>query len=198
MGSVKQKIEMQPTESQQITKLLTDLSDGNESALETLMPLVYSELHGIAKRFMANQREGHTFQTSDLIHEAYIKLFDNGEKNWHNRAHFFGVAVQAMRHILVDYSRSKQRRKRGGNPRQITLDENALVSKDSTSEILELNEALENLAKLDKRKVRVVEMKFFGGLTMAEIAQVLDVSPETAKRDWSFARTWLMRELSGT
>jgi RNA polymerase sigma factor (TIGR02999 family) len=190
------ELKMDITESQQITKLLIDWSGGNKSALENLMPMVYDELHRIARRFMANQKEEHTFQTSDLIHEAYLKLVENDEKDWHNRAHFFGVAGQAMRHILVDYARSKSRQKRGGDAYEITLDENAAVSGDNLSQILELNEVLDKLGALDERKVRVVEMKFFGGLTMDEIAKVLKISPETAKRDWSFARIWLMRELS--
>lgn len=187
---------MQGTESEQITKLLIDWSGGNRSALENLMPIVYDELRRIAKRFMANQDGEHTFQTSDLIHEAYLKLVENDEKHWQNRAHFFGVAGQAMRHILVDYARSKHRQKRGGERLKVELDENAIVSADNITQILELNEVLERLADLDERKVRVVEMKFFGGLTMDEIAEVLNVSPETAKRDWSFARAWLLRELS--
>lgn len=187
---------MENNNSVQITKLLIDWSGGNKLALESLMPMVYDELRRIARRFMANQKREHTLQTSDLIHEAYIKLVDNNEKDWHSRAHFFGVAGQAMRHILVDYARSKERQKRGGKARDVSLDENAVISNDNSSDILELNEVLEKLAKLDPRKVSVVELKFFGGLTIDEIAEVLKISPETVKRDWSFARTWLLKELS--
>ncbi len=182
-------------DSPQITQILNELSLGNRVAFDQLMPLVYDELRRIAKRFMNQQNIGHTLQTTELIHEAYLKLADKEQQSWQNRSHFFGVAAQAMRHILVDYARAKQSQKRGGIQQQITLDENAVVSKDNSDEIVALNEALENLSKLDERKVKVVEMKFFGGLTMEEIAEVLQISPETVKRDWKFARTWLLREL---
>lgn len=182
--------------SQQITKLLVDWSHGNELALEQLIPLVYDELRQIARRYLRSQPSGHTYQTTELIHEAYLKIAGQREQNWQNRSHFFGVAAQAMRHILVDYARAKQSRKRGGVQVQVTLDENAIVSKNNSREIIALNDALEVLGKLDDRKVKVVEMKFFGGLTMEEIADVLKISPETAKRDWRFARTWLLRELA--
>ncbi len=189
---------MPNAESQEITRFLVDWSNGNQSALENLMPIVYDELRRIAKRFIKQQNGNHTLQTTELIHEAYLKLIDNKEKEWHNRAHFFSVAAQAMRHILVDNARSKQRQKRSGAAYQITFDENAFVSKDISGEIIALHEALDNLGKFDERKVRVVEMKFFGGLTMKEIAEVLKISPETVKRDWGFSRTWLLRELSGS
>ncbi len=182
--------------SHQITQFLDELSHGNDIAFGELMPLVYDELRRMAKRYMRGQSAGHTFQTTELIHEAYLKLVDNKEKEWKNRSHFFGVASQAMRHILVDYARGKQSLKRGGSPQQITLDENAIISSNSSNEMLAVHEALEKLGELDKRKVRVVEMKFFGGLTMEEIAEVLFISPETVKRDWKFSRTWLLRELS--
>ncbi len=183
-------------DSHQITELLGELSLGNDVAFEQLMPLVYDELRIMAKRFMSGQNRDHTLQTTGLIHEAYLKLAENKDKEWSSRSHFFGVASQAMRHILVDYARSKQSKKRGGGAFQITLDENAVISRDNSDEIIALNEALENLAKMDERKVRVVEMKFFGGLTMEEISEVLRISPETVKRDWKFARTWLLRELA--
>ncbi len=126
----------------------------------------------------------------------YLKIVDNKEKEWQNRLHFFGVAAKAMRHILVDYARAKHTQKRGGVKHQTTLDECAAISKDTPVEILDLNEALINLGKLDERKVQVVEMKYFGGLSIEEIAEVLKISPETVKRDWKFSRTWLLRELS--
>lgn len=169
---------------------------GNHFALEELFPLVYEELRRMAQRYLRKQPSGHTFQTTELIHETYLKIANKDEKNWQNRAHFFGVAAQAMRHILVDYARLKQSKKRGGVQHQITLDETALVSKDNSGEIVALNEALERLGKLDERKFRVVEMKFFGGLSVEEIAEVLKVSSKTVKRDWQFSRTWLLRELS--
>jgi RNA polymerase sigma factor (TIGR02999 family) len=187
---------MNDTESVEITKLLIDWGNGNELALEKLVPLVYDELHRMAKRYMRGQSDAHTLQTTELIHEAYLKLIDNNQKEWKNRSHFFGVASQAMRHILVDYARAKQSQKRGGIQHQITLDENAAVFIDSSDDVVALNEALEKLEVLDQRKVKVVEMKFFGGLTMEEIGEVLKISPETVKRDWRFARTWLLRELS--
>ena len=184
-------------ESHQITQLLIDWSNGSELALEQLFPLVYDELRRMARSYMRRQPSGHTFQTTELIHEAYIKLAKNDEKNWQNRAHFFGVAAQAMRHILVDYARSKQSKKRGGWQERVTLSENAVVSVEHSEQIVELDNVLKHLATMDERKSRVVELKFFGGLSIEEIAEVLRISPETVKRDWRFARTWLLRELTG-
>ena len=184
--------------SQQITLLLVDWSRGNEFALEQLMPLVYDELRRMARRYMRGQPSGHTFQTTELIHEAYLKLAKQDAQNWQNRAHFFGVAAQAMRHILVDYARSKHSRKRGGLAEKITLEENLVASANRSEEIVALDEALKRLAILDERKSRVVEMKYFGGSTTEEIAEVLKTSPETVKRDWKFARTWLLREITNT
>ena len=183
-------------DSPQITQLLVEWGGGNQSALESLIPLVYDELHRIAKRYMRQQSAGHTFQTTELIHEAYLKLAKQDEQNWQNRAHFFGVAAQAMRHILVDYARSKQSQKRGGWQEKVTLDDKAAISIQRSEEMLNLDEALTRLAELDDRKSKVVELKYFGGLTNEEIAEVLKVSPETVKRDWKFSRTWLLRELS--
>ena len=181
--------------SDQITHLLVDWSKGDEFALEQLMPLVYEELRRMARRYMRRQPSGHTFQTTELIHEAYLKLAKQEEPNWQNRAHFFGVAAQAMRHILVDYARSKNSKKRGGLAEKITLADNLIASENRSEEIVALDDALKQLAVLDERKSRVVEMKFFGGLNIEEIAEVLKTSPETVKRDWRFARTWLLREL---
>lgn len=181
--------------SHQITLLLLDWSGGDENALEELMPLVYEELRRMARSYMRRQPSGHTFQTTELIHEAYLKIAGNEEKRWQNRAHFFGVAAKAMRHILVDYAKSKHRRKRGGWQDRITFVEDAAVSSGRSDEIIALNDALNQLAVLDGRKVRVVEMKFFGGLKTEEIAGVLKISPETVYRDWQFAQTWLLREL---
>jgi RNA polymerase sigma-70 factor, ECF subfamily len=191
------KIFMIMAESHQITQLLIDWSKGNELALEQLFPLVYEELRRMARSYMRRQPSGHTFQTTELIHEAYIKLAKNDEKNWQNRAHFFGVAAQAMRHILVDYARSKHSKKRGGWQERVTLSENAPVSAEHSEQIVELDDVLKQLATMDERKSRVVELKFFGGLNIEEIAEVLKISPETVKRDWRFARTWLLRELAG-
>ncbi|MDQ3179204.1 MAG: sigma-70 family RNA polymerase sigma factor [Acidobacteriota bacterium] len=182
--------------SHQITLLLVDWNKGDEFALEQLMPLVYDELRQMARRYMRSQPSGHTFQTTELIHEAYLKIAKQDERNWQNRAHFFGVAAQAMRHILVDYARSKHRKKRGGWQERVTFTEDDLVSNGRSEEVVALDEALNQLAVLDERKSRVVEMKFFAGLNVEEIAEVLKLSPETVKRDWRFARTWLLRELA--
>lgn len=160
------------------------------------MPLVYEELRKMAKRYLRDQPSGHTFQTTELIHEAYLKLAGSEDKDWKNRSHFFGVAARAMRHILVDYARSKMAKKRGGSKTKIVIDDAMIVSPERASEIIALDDALNALASLDKRKSRVVELKYFGGLSMPEIAEVLGVSRETIKRDWKFARTWLLRELS--
>ena len=182
--------------SHQITLLLVDWSNGDEYALEQLMPLVYDELRRMAKNYMRKQPSGHTFQTTELIHEAYLKIAAGKVKQWENRAHFFGVAAKAMRHILVDYARSKSRNKRGGWQDRVTFVEDVAVTSGRSEQIIALDDALNQLAVLDERKVRVVEMKFFGGLKVEEIAEVLRVSSETVKRDWSFAQTWLLRELA--
>lgn len=183
-------------EPHQVTRLLNQWSEGNEFALEQLMPIVYDELRIMARRYMNNQARGHTWQTTELIHEAYLKIAKNDDQTWQNRAHFFGVASKIMRHILVDYARAKHSLKRGGNEMNLTLDENAVISDDNSDEIIALNDALEGLNKLDERKSRVVEMKFFGGLEMEEIAEVLRVSTVTVNRDWQFARNWLLKEIS--
>lgn len=181
--------------SNQITRLLLNWSKGDEQAVDQLMPLVYEELRRMARSYMRRQPSGHTFQTTDLIHEAYLKIAGGEERNWQSRNHFFGVAAKAMRHILVDYARSKKNQKHGGWQERVTLSDNMRTTNQSSEEIVALDEALDRLATLDDRKVRVVEMKFFAGLNTPEIAGVLKVSPETVKRDWSFAQTWLLREL---
>ena len=186
---------MSTPSSHNITQLLIAWSDGDPAALEQLTPLVYKELHRLARRYMAGERPGHLLQTSALVNEAYMRLIDWKHVHWQNRAHFFGVAAKAMRHILVDYARSKSRGKRGGWQDRVTLVDDAAISSGRSAEIVALDDALNQLAALDERKVRVVEMKFFGGLKTEEIAGVLRVSPETVKRDWSFAQTWLLREL---
>ena len=197
-NSTKHSLEkfMSNDSSQQITLLLIDWNNGDEFALERLMPLVYTELRQMARRYMKKQPSGHTFQTTELIHETYLKLAGQNEQNWENRSHFFGVAAKAMRHILVDYAKAKHRDKRGGWQELVTFAEDAVVSFTRSEEILALDDALNQLAELDERKVRVVEMKFFGGLKVDEISGILGISPETVKRDWSFAKTWLLRELS--
>ncbi|MEZ5345979.1 MAG: sigma-70 family RNA polymerase sigma factor [Pyrinomonadaceae bacterium] len=180
-----------------ITDLLFDWSKGNDAALQELMPLVYGELRKMARRHLNKQPSGHTFQTTELIHETYLKLAGGNLQNWQNRDHFFGVASKAMRHILVDYAKSKHRKKRGGWQEKITFTENSFGAGETSKEIIALDDALKQLELLDERKVRVVEMKFFGGLKIDEIAGVLEISRETVNRDWSFAKTWLLRELAG-
>jgi RNA polymerase sigma factor (TIGR02999 family) len=179
----------------EITQLLNDWSGGDELALEQLMPLVYSELHRMARQYMQSQPSGHTLQPTALIHEMYVKLAGQEEQKWTNRAHFFGVAAQAMRHILVDHARGRASRKRSGGQR-IDLDEAMIVSDERNAGLVELDEALTRLSELDERKGRVVEMKYFGGLNNEEMAEVLKVTTKTVIRDWQFARTWLLRELS--
>jgi RNA polymerase sigma factor (TIGR02999 family) len=187
---------MAQSSTPQITALLIDWSRGDELALEQLMPLVYDELRRMAHRYMRHQPPGHAFQTTELIHEAYLKLANQDEQAWQNRSHFFGVASKAMRHILVDYARSIQSQKRGGWQDKVTLSDAISIEGGRAKEMLALDEALDALAKIDVRKSRIVELKYFGGVTNNEIADVLDVSPETVKRDWRFARAWLLRELS--
>ncbi len=178
-----------------VTQLLQQWSHGDDVALAELTPLVYEELRRLAHHQMAGQRSDHTLQTTALVHEAYLRLADQTNPNWQERAHFFAVAARAMRQIVVDYARSYQSQKRGGGALKIELDEAALVSPGEAKEIVELHEALEGLAALDSRKAEVVELKYFGGLNYDEIAEVLKVSKITVRRDWEFARAWLHREL---
>ena len=179
-----------------VTKLLEAWSVGKQDALEELMPLVYEELRRMAKRYMSSQPSGHTLQTTALIHEAYLKLAEGREKHWQNRAHFFAVAARAMRHILVDHARQRKSEKRGGGAEIISLENIAVISNERAAEVVALDEALENLFALEERKGRVVELRYFGGLSVEETAEVLKISPETVMRDWRFAKTWLLRELS--
>jgi len=179
-----------------VTKLLAAWSDGDGEALEELMPLVYDELRRMARRYMNSQPSGHTLQTTALIHEAYLKLADNKEKQFANRAHFFAVAASAMRHILVDHARSRQSEKRGGKTQTVSLEEAAIISNERIEEVIALDDALKRLEKEDARKSRVVELRYFGGLSVDETAEVLKISNQTVSRDWRFAKTWLLRELS--
>jgi len=181
--------------SPQKTVRLDDWSKGDEHALEQLLPLVYAELRRMARGFLRRQPSHHTLQTTELIHEAYMKIARSDQQNWQNRAHFFGVAAKAMRHILVDYARTKHRQKRGGMQERVSLADDMSTSGDQTKQLVELDEVLKALEVLDQRKSRVVELRFFGGLTNEEIAEVLKISVETVKRDWRFARTWLLRAL---
>lgn len=181
-----------------VTQLLDQWNHGDREALDKLMPLIYEELRKMARRYMSQQNPGHTLQTTALIHEAYLRMVNQQEKHFENRAHFFGVAAQAMRHILVDYARARHTAKRGGGVRPISLEEAALVTPERAAELVAFDDALKELEKLSKRQSRVVELRYFGGLTVEETATVLDVSPETVMRDWSMARTWLHRALRPT
>lgn len=184
--------------SHEVTQLLVQWSNGDQAALDQLMPLVYGELRQMARRHMARQNPGHTLQTTALINEAYLKLVNQQDKHFQNRAHFFGVAAQAMRHILVDYARSKQYAKRGGDAPVVALDEALTVSEERAAELVAMDDALKELAKVDERKCRVVELRYFGGLSVEETAEVLKVSAITVMRDWSMAKSWLHRELSNS
>jgi RNA polymerase sigma factor (TIGR02999 family) len=181
--------------SHRVTQLLAQWSHGDDAALAELTPLIYEELHRVAHHHLSRQRSGHTLQTTALVNEAYLRLADQTNPHWQNRAHFFAVAARAMRQILVSYARSQQAQKRGGGALKVDLDEAALVSPEESKEIVELHEALEQLATLDSRKAQVVELKYFGGLNYEEIAEVLKISRVTARRDWEFAKVWLYTEL---
>jgi RNA polymerase sigma-70 factor, ECF subfamily len=180
---------------QEITQLLLAWSEGDQEALAQLTPLVYRELHRLAQRYMSHERGGHTLQTTALVNEAYVRLIDARQVRWQNRAHFFGVAAQVMRHILVDLARSHQYLKRGGNAEQVSIEEALEVATARAPDLLALDDALKTLATLDLRQSQVVELKFFGGLNYDEIAEVLKVSEGTVRRDWRLARSWLFREL---
>ena len=188
-----------PSVSQQrVTDLLTRWSDGDDAALAELTPLVYEELQRLAHRHMSGERVNHTLQTTALVNEVYLRLADQTNPRWQNRAHFFAVAARAMRRILVSYARSQRSQKRGGGALKVDLDEAALVSPQESKEIVDLHEALERLATLDSRKAQIVELKYFGGLNYDEIAEVLKISRITVRRDWEFAKVWLYTELRGT
>jgi RNA polymerase sigma factor (TIGR02999 family) len=180
---------------QRVTELLAQWSHGDEAALAELTPLVYEELRRVAHHHLRGQRPDHTLQTTALVNEAYLRLADQTNPHWQNRAHFFAVAARAMRQILVSYARSQQSQKRGGGSVKVDLDEAALVSPEESKEIVDLHEALEQLSALDSRKAQVVELKYFGGLNYDEIAEVLKISRVTVRRDWEFAKVWLYTEL---
>jgi RNA polymerase sigma factor (TIGR02999 family) len=185
-----------PSVSQQrVTDLLARWSHGEDAALAELTPLVYEELRRLAHHYMGGERPDHTLQTTALVNEAYLRLADQTNPRWRNRAHFFAVAARAMRQILVRYAKSYRSQKRGGGSLKVELDEAAIVSPEQSKEIVDLHEALERLAALDSRKAQVVELKYFGGLNYDEMAEVLKISPVTVRRDWEFARAWLHTEL---
>ena len=184
--------------SHEITELLVAWGEGDQAALEQLTPLVHADLRRLAHKYMSSERPGHTLQTSALVNEAYIRLIDWKNVRWQNRAHFFGVSAQLMRRILVDFARDKQYVKRGGGALRVSLSEAAAYTECRSSDLVALDEALTALAELDPRKAQVVEMRFFGGLSVEEVAEVLKVSKETVMRDWRLAKVWLLRELDKT
>lgn len=186
---------MSEPERGDVTQLLDDLSGGDQEAMDRLMPLVYDELRRLARAHLADERAGHTLQTTALVHEAYLKLVNLERTEWKNRAYFFAVASRAMRRLLIDYARRRKRQKRGGGWQRVTFDEALLVTDLSAEKLIVLDEALTRLAELDERQSRIVEYRFFGGLTIDEVADVMDISPATVKRDWSMARAWLYRVL---
>ena len=178
-----------------MTDLLAASSDGDREALDRLLPLVERELHRLAHHYMGRERAGHTLQTTALVNEAYLKLCDQTRVRWQNRAHFFAIAAQTMRRILIDHARSRRYEKRGGGARPLPLDEAALLTDERAAELVALDEALGALERLDERKARVVELRYFGGLSVEETAHVLNLSPVTVIRDWNMARAWLAREM---
>jgi RNA polymerase sigma-70 factor, ECF subfamily len=182
------------SEVQEVTMLLSALSKGDAQAADRLVPLVYGELRRLAASYMRREREDHTLQATALVHEAYLKLVEQ-RASWQSRAHFFGVAAQVMRRILIDHARGHLREKRGGEYQKVSLDDVLVFSREQSEEILAINESLERLAKLDARQARVVELRFFGGLSVEEAGEVLAVSPKTVKRDWSVAKAWLYADL---
>ena len=187
---------MEPTPRNDVTELLVAWSNGNQAARDQLMGVVYDELHRLARRYMRRESPGHTLQTSALLNEAFLRLVDQKNVQWQNRAHFFGIAAQMMRRILVDYARSRNYEKRGGGMRALSLDEALIVSDARNEEVVNVHEALERLTEFDSRKGQIVELRFFGGLSIEETAEVLGVSPGTVMRDWTLAKAWLRREMS--
>ena len=187
---------MQPT-THEVTQLLQAWTDGDAQALAKLTPLVYRELHGLARRCMANERRNHTLQATALVNEAYLRLINWKEVQWQNRAHFFSLAARLMRHILIDFARSKLYAKRGGGQPSVTVEEASVVFRNGDPDLIALDLALTRLTNLDPRKAQIVELRFFGGLNVNETAEVLKISRDTVIRDWKLARIWLLRELSG-
>ena len=183
--------------SQDVTELLRAWSRGEEEAREKLIPLIYKDLRQRARRQMGRERQGNTLQTTALIHEAYLRLVGAAPVAWESRNHFFAIAARMMRRILVDHARSKRSQKRGGAGRPVSLDEELLASPPRSLDLVSLDEALQALTALDQRKGRVVELRYFGGLSVEETAEVLEVSPRTVKGDWQFAKVWLLREMGG-
>ena len=183
--------------SHQVTRLLVDWRNGDQGALDQLIPLVHEELRRVARRHMAHERAGHTHQATALVNEAYVRLIDIRQVNWQDRTHFFAMSSRLMRRILVDFARSKGSQKRGAGAHKGSLDEALIISTEPGADLVALDDALDALAVFDARKAQVVEMRFFGGLSVEETAEALKVSVDTVMRDWKLAKAWLLRELSG-
>ena len=186
---------MTPT-SHEVSQLLVAWGNGDEAARDRLMPLVYDELHRLAHQHMRRERPGHTLQTSGLVNEAYLRLVDQSQVHWENRGHFFGIAARLMRQILVDEARRRGYAKRGGGAIQVSLDEARTIAQEQSANVMALDDALKSLEQIDSRQSRIVELRFFGGLSIEETAELLKVSPGTVMRDWTFARAWLRNEMS--
>jgi RNA polymerase sigma factor (TIGR02999 family) len=184
------------TSPNEITQLLVAWGNDDQAALDQLMPLIYSELHRLAHRHIKKERPGHTLQTSALLNEAFVRLVDQRDVTWRSRGHFFAIAAQMMRRILVDYARSRRYAKRGGDAHQVSFDENLMVSRQLSVDVIKLHDALNELVVIDERKAKIVELKFFGGLSIEETAEVLGVSPGTVMRDWTLAKAWLRLAMS--
>jgi RNA polymerase sigma factor (TIGR02999 family) len=187
---------VQPTSPDQLTQLLVRWRGGDREALDALMPLVYDELRRLAHYYLQRERSDHTLQSTALVHEAYMRMLGQNLPDWQNRAHFFGVAARLMRQILVEYARSHQAAKRGGDACKVTLDEGALVPQKTDVDVIQLDDALQDLAKLDEQQSRIVELRFFAGLSIDDTSEVLGISPATVAREWTTARIWLHREIS--
>jgi RNA polymerase sigma-70 factor (ECF subfamily) len=185
-----------PHNHDEVSQLVLDWADGDQGALDKLMPLVYDELRRLAHLYMGREHPGHTLQTTALVDEAYLRLADQTHTHWKSRAQFFGIAAQLMRRILVDHARSHLYAKRGGGARKVALDEVAVLSPERGADLIALDDALERLSSIDPRKSRVVELRYFGGLSVEEAAKILGVSTITVKRDWLVAKAWLRREIS--
>lgn len=194
---MRQKGPLEQPPSGDVTRLLKAWGSGDETAFDKLVPLVYNELHVRAQRYMGHERSGHTLQTTALVNEVYLRLVDYPQRNWENRSHFLAICAQLMRRVLVDFARSRNYQKRGGGKRNLRLDEALSVCNEAPVQIIAVDDALKNLAVVDTRKSRVVELRFFGGLDVNETAEVLKISPETVMRDWKMAKAWLLTEISG-
>ena len=186
---------LQPLRNE-VTQVLLDWNSGDQGATERLIPLVYDELRALARRYLQRERSDHTLQATGLVHEAYLRLVDQDSMTWANRAHFFAVAAQIMRHLLVDHARSRQTAKRGGVREKLEFDEALAPAEEPTVDLLALDDALKELVAFDERKSRIVELRFFGGLTTEEIANVLAISPSTIQREWRIAKAWLRRKIT--